>query len=203
MTATNDAKAAAKVEEVGGVTVVDETGPQEPAKGAEKKKAPARKTRAAAKAKTPATKKGSAKATPAKASRAKGAAAPKATPTEAPKPKPAARSKGKTKLTLGELVESHAADLAGLGKSEKTIASYKADLRVAAKYFGDGTRVASLTAKKVAEYFESDAVCKNRKGGRRSEITIGKVRRTFRMALERLAEIGVLDAAPVPEKAKK
>lgn len=106
-------------------------------------------------------------------------------------------------LTLGQLPDAYGADLADRGKTEKTVASYKADLRVAAKYFGEDTQISTLTAKQVAEYFDSDAVCANRGGKRRSEITIAKVRRTFRMALERLAEIGAIKSAPVPPKPKK
>jgi len=204
-------------EMVDGIEVTDET--QEVTMTTSKKKATKAKTTARG-AKQQTTTKAAPKKPTSKASTTKKGAAPtKAAESKTTTKKPAQPTKaevatpmpaepkelnrdGKT-LTLGELVDLHAADLAERGKSEKTIASYRNDMRVAVRFFGEGTRVKTLTPTKVNEYFESDAVCKNRKGERRSEITIAKVRRTFRMALERLAEVGIIDKAPVPETAKK
>ena len=61
------------------------------------------------------------------------------------------------------------------------------------------TKVASLNKTKVKAYFESDAVCLNRKGKAKSQLTVDKTRRVFRQALEWLAEVGVLKEAPIPQ----
>ena len=183
-----ETEAAPQTEIVDGVEVTDETGHNEATKASKKKASRAKaasKKRTTTKAKTdtkPTKKVATKKTQPAND-------APPATLTT-------------KNLTLGQLPDAYGADLAERAKTEKTIASYQADLRVAAKYFGEDTKIAALTTKQIAEYFDSDAVCKNRQGKRRSEITIAKVRRTFRMALERLAEVGAIKNAPIPPKAE-
>lgn len=207
---TADITTNAKVETVAGIEIEDHT---EDAMQSSKKNAKSRSSkpktstevakRSTIEKPAPAKKPSATKKKPAaKPTGPKGSLKTKAeAPAAATEPKKLNKD-GKT-LTLAELVDLHAADLAECGKSEKTINSYKNDLRIAVRYFGDAMKVKALTAAKVNEYFDSDAVCKNRKGERRSEITIGKVRRTFRMALERLAEVGILDKAPVPKSDKK
>lgn len=191
---TTTTTADAKVEMVDGIQIEDET--QEDAMAPKKTKKAGSKR---ATTKDNAAKKAKKASTTTKASSK--AKSGKAAPTKPATTKTQAPAKPSKSLTIGQLVDSHAADLEVRGKSAKTVASYRNDLRVAARYFGEDARVTSLTPKKVAAYFESDDVCANRKGGRRNDITINKIRRTFRMALERLAEVGILEKAPVPETA--
>ena len=106
-------------------------------------------------------------------------------------------------ITLGELSESFLRHLELIGKSRGTVFSYGIELKAPAKHFGEDTKVTSLTVKKVADYFESDAVTKNRKGKAKDEKTVAKTRRVFRQALLWLAEVGVLEVAPLPETKKR
>ena len=129
---------------------------------------------------------------------AKTAAKPaaKKTPAKAP-----AKKRGKVAgdtLTMAQLADFYVTELERAGKTAKTAQSYRADLRVAARFFGPETPVSALTPAKVKAYFDSDMVNKNRKGGNRNPITIAKVTRTLRLCLVHLATIGVLEKAPVP-----
>jgi hypothetical protein len=106
-------------------------------------------------------------------------------------------------ITVGELSESFLRHLELIGKSRGTVFSYGIELKAATKYFGEDTKVSTLTTRKVADYFDSDAVTNNRKGKPKSQLTIDKTRRVFRFALEWLAEVGVLETAPLPETKKR
>ena len=117
------------------------------------------------------------------------------------KPKTAAKKLDRT-LTIGELAGNFQHHLEVAGKSRGTVFSYGIELKTAVKHFGAETKVTSLTVKKVQEYFDSDAVTKNRKGGAKDEKTVAKTRRVFRQALLWLAEVGVLEAAPISETKK-
>ena len=108
-----------------------------------------------------------------------------------------------SKITIGELADSYLRHLEAIGKSAGTVFSYGIEMKTAVKRFGAGTKVTSLTTKKVQDYFESGAVTKNRKGKPKSKLTIDKTRRVLRLALTWLAEVGVLKEAPIPDlKAK-
>jgi hypothetical protein len=123
----------------------------------------------------------------------------KTVPTKA---KGNAAPKPNSTITVGELAESFLRHLEAIGKSRGTVFSYGIELKAAAKYFGSDTKVTSLTTKKVADYFQSDAVTLNRKAKPKSQLTIDKTRRVFRFALEWLVEVGVLETAPLPETKK-
>jgi hypothetical protein len=107
-------------------------------------------------------------------------------------------------LPFLEFCEKYLRHLEKEGRSRGTVFSYSLDLNVAARHFGETRDVKSITVEDVAAYFESDAVTKNRGGGAKNPITVSKLRRTLRMALEWGAKVGLLGTAPVPasEKAK-
>lgn len=106
---------------------------------------------------------------------AKGAPGPKGAPRT-----PVAPS---ATMTVAQLADAYLHHLEAKGKTASTVRSYRGDLNVAIRELGDQTKTADLTNERIQAYFDSDAVCKNRQGERRSEITIAKVRRVFRMAM--------------------
>jgi hypothetical protein len=125
--------------------------------------------------------------------------APTAAKTAAAK-KPTPKGKKPPRdITVGQLAESYLCHLEAIGKSRGTVFSYGIELKTAVKHFGADTRAASLTTKQVREYFEGDAVTKNRKGKPKSQLTIDKTRRVFRFAVEWLAEVGVIKDPPIPD----
>lgn len=105
-------------------------------------------------------------------------------------------------LPFSEFVEKYLKRLEKEGKSRGTVFSYSLDLNVAARHFGEARDVKSITVEDVAAYFECDAVTKNRGGGPKNAITVAKLRRTLRMALEWGAKAGWLWTAPIPVTAK-
>lgn len=107
---------------------------------------------------------------------------------------------GATPNTLGSLFDDFLAHLPKIGKSEGTVRSYGADLAVARKHFGDDAPVAALTPRKITTYFASDAVTRTRSGGEKNAITVAKLQRVFRQAIEFAVASGVLDESPMPEK---
>ena len=113
-----------------------------------------------------------------------------------------ASKKPDSTITIGELAGNFQRHLEVAGKSRGTVFSYGIELKTAVKHFGADTRVTALTTKKVQDYFDSDAVVKNRKGKPKDEKTVAKTRRVFRQALQWLAEVGVLETAPLPEAKK-
>jgi site-specific recombinase XerC len=96
------------------------------------------------------------------------------------------------------MVDGYLAHLGREGKSEGTIFSYRMDLAAALEHFGADTAVASLTPAKVAAFYASDGVTKKRNGKKKSEITVMKCRRVFRLALVWAAERGLIEKAPIP-----
>ena len=100
--------------------------------------------------------------------------------------------------TLRELTAAYLRHLEEAGKSEGTIFSYRMDLKAALDHFGEDVLTSTLTPQRVANFYASDGVTKKRNGKRRSEITIAKTRRVFRLALVWAAENGMIEKAPIP-----
>ncbi len=112
---------------------------------------------------------------------------------------PVSAPKAQDGHTLAELSGGYLAHLEAKGTSIMTRASYAADLAVAIKALGEKTRISTLTARKVGNYFESDAVVKTRTGKAKAMPTVLKTRRVLRLALVWAQEQGWIDEAPVPE----
>jgi hypothetical protein len=127
-------------------------------------------------------------------------AAPDATPAagDAQVSKPRGKRAAKGEAALQHVVDGFLAHFGREGKSEGTIFSYRMDLAAALEHFGEDTPVASLTPAKVANFYASDGVTKKRNGKRRSDVTIAKTRRVFRLALTWAAGKGLIEKAPIP-----
>lgn len=123
-----------------------------------------------------------------------------ATADPEPSAKPAPKQKkGKDGLvTLSDVAEGYLESLQADG-SETTIASYRAELKRAAAALGSDTVVADLTARRVSNYFESDAVTKKKNGKDKGPLTVDKTRRVLRLALCWAVQEGLIEKAPLPE----
>jgi hypothetical protein len=119
-------------------------------------------------------------------------------------PEPTAKPARKKKLdlTLADLAERYLKHLEREGKSNGTISSYGAELKLAIKDLGDETKIAEITTEQVAAFFESKPVTKLRSGKKKSQLSIDKTRRVFRLALVWAAEKKWIKAAPIPETTK-
>ena len=129
-------------------------------------------------------------------------------PTDTTEPTPAEppaatkkRGASPSGLTMASLADRYIASLRDAGKGLGTQFSYQIDLAVAVRHFGADTDVATLTARKVENYFESDAVTKTRTGKPKAKPGIDKTRRVLRLALVWAAEQGLIAEAPIPESA--
>ena len=116
----------------------------------------------------------------------------------APATKPANRGKSPT---LREVADAYLQHMEASGKSPGTVHSYSMELKLACTALGEKAKVKSLTAKQVAEYFESDAVMKTRTGKTKAKPSIDKTRRVLRLALVWAAETGRIPTAPIPQAA--
>jgi hypothetical protein len=128
------------------------------------------------------------------------AAAPE---TTTPAPKTKAARKPKADLTLADLAGRYIKHIEDQGKSPGTCSSYGAELKLACKEIGAGTKVADITPEMVTEYFESKPVTKLRSGKKKSQLSIDKTRRVLRLALCYAAEKKLIASAPIPEPAAK
>jgi hypothetical protein len=129
------------------------------------------------------------------------ATAPDAPASKPPKKKNA--PKPKANVTLADLAERFIKHLEDEGKSPGTCSSYGAELRLAIKYLGADTPIASLTTEQVQAYFESKPVTKLRSGTKKSQLSIDKTRRVLRLALCYAAEKKLIASAPIPAPAEK
>ncbi len=116
-------------------------------------------------------------------------------PAETPPPAPAGT------LTMAALADRYIASLRDAGRGLGTQFSYQIDLAVAVRHLGAETDAAALTARKVENYFQSDAVTKTKSGRAKAQPGIDKTRRVLRLALVWAAEQGLLAEAPIPESA--
>ena len=101
--------------------------------------------------------------------------------------------------TLADLSAAYLAALEAKGTSIMTRASYQADLGVALKSLGEKTKVSTLTARKVQNFFESDEVTKTKAGKAKAQPTVLKTRRVLRLALVWAQEEGWIAESPIPE----
>lgn len=123
--------------------------------------------------------------------------------TEAPTPTAADKAVPAGERTLVRLQTSWCEALARAGKTPATVAGYKAAITTAINHFGEGTLVASLTVRKIANFNDSDLVTKKRSGKPAAKAGVEKTRRALRLALAWAAAAGWIDAAPVPSKPEK
>ena len=105
-----------------------------------------------------------------------------------------------TVTTLNELCAAFLKHLVATGKSAGTARSYAADLGICRNHFGGDTKVKSMTARKIATFFASDAVTKLRDGSDKNAITVAKIRRVFRQMVEFATAGGLFEKSPLPPK---
>lgn len=102
--------------------------------------------------------------------------------------------------TLHEAIEEHLIYLKGQGKSERTLYTYGKDFEQIEAYFGPDKKLASILIPHVSGFLKSDALLKMHGGKDRSEITVKKTIRVFRMFLVWAKEQGYITKLPLPKE---
>lgn len=101
--------------------------------------------------------------------------------------------------TLHEAIEEHLEYLKAQGKSERTIYTYSKDFEQIESYFGTDKKLGSILVPHVSGFLKSDALLKMRGDKDRSEITVKKTVRVFRMFLAWCLERGYITKLPLPK----
>jgi hypothetical protein len=100
----------------------------------------------------------------------------------------------KKTVTIKDAAARYIEHLRKVGKKERTLYTYGADLQLAIDHFGEDKDIAKLIPAQVAGFFKSDAMNKVPKSGReKSIITITKTRRVFRQMLVFCKEQGLVE----------
>ena len=102
-----------------------------------------------------------------------------------------------TDLTLNALCEAYLASLAERGQSEGTVFSYRMELVTARAELGTDTKVADLTAERIAAFNVCDRVMKKKSGKLKAEPSFLKTRRTLRLCLAFGEQSGLIAKSPV------
>ncbi len=100
-------------------------------------------------------------------------------------------------LTLSSLCEAYLASLLERGQSEGTIFSYRMELKTAQAELGADTKVADLTADRIAEFNVCERVMRLKSGKPKAEPSFLKTRRTLRLALAFAEQSGLIEKSPV------
>jgi hypothetical protein len=103
--------------------------------------------------------------------------------------------------TLRDVAEGYLTSMEQGGKSEGTMFSYRMELRLALEALGEETPVAKIAVADVAGFFASDPVNKTRTGLPKSPLSVAKTQRVLRQALVHAVAEGLIEKAPLPEKA--
>jgi len=104
-----------------------------------------------------------------------------------------------TDKTLHEAIEEHLEYLKGQGKSERTIYTYGKDFEQIESHFGLDKKLGSILIPHVSGFLKSDALLKMRGDKDRSEITVKKTVRVFRMFLVWCVAQGYIAKLPLPK----
>jgi len=100
-------------------------------------------------------------------------------------------------LTLSSLCEAYLASLLERGQSEGTIFSYRMELATARAELGADTKVADLTAERIAEFNVCTRVMRKKTGKLKAEPSFLKTRRTLRLCLAFGEQSGLIAKSPV------
>lgn len=120
---------------------------------------------------------------------------------DAPAPASKKPKRAKGGATLADVFAGYVKDLEEQGKSDGTIASYRAELALAGDDLGLETLIADITPERVLLFMTSDRVMKKRSGRAKSPLSIDKTRRVLRQALVWAEGAKLVKTAPVPELA--
>ncbi|MCE5322399.1 hypothetical protein LLG46_03670 [bacterium] len=101
--------------------------------------------------------------------------------------------------TLHEAIEEHLEYLKSQGKSERTLYTYGKDFEQIEAYFGPDRKLTSILIPHVSGFLKSDALLKMHGGKDRSEITVKKTIRVFRMFLIWAKEQDYIAKLPLPK----
>lgn len=100
-------------------------------------------------------------------------------------------------LTLSSLCEAYLASLLERGQSEGTVFSYRMELATARAELGADTKVADLTAERIAEFNVCERVMRKKSGKPKAEPSFLKTRRTLRLCLAFGEQSGLIAKSPV------
>lgn len=101
--------------------------------------------------------------------------------------------------TLHEAIEEHIEHLKSQGKSERTIYTYSKDFEQIEAFFKPDRKLGSILIPHVGSFLKSDALLKMHGDKDRSEITIKKTVRVFRVFLVWCLERGYITKLPLPK----
>ena len=101
--------------------------------------------------------------------------------------------------TLHEAIKEHLEYLKNQGKSERTLYTYGKDFEQIESFFGPEKKLTSILIPHVSSFFKSDALLKMRGDKDRSEITVKKTIRVFRMFLIWCWEQNYISKIPLPK----
>ncbi|MHB9038627.1 MAG: hypothetical protein ACYC64_18410 [Armatimonadota bacterium] len=104
-----------------------------------------------------------------------------------------------SETTLHNAAQEYLEHLKAQGKSERTIYTYQKDFEQIESYFGSDKKLGSILIPHVSGFLKSDALLKMRGDKDRSEITVKKTVRVFRMFLAWSLERGYITKLPLPK----
>lgn len=105
-----------------------------------------------------------------------------------------------TDKTLHDTAQEYLAYLKENGKSERTLYTYAKDFEQIESYFGPDKKLSAILIPHVSGFFKSDALLKMHGDKDRSEITIKKTIRVFRMFLVWCLTRGYITKLPLPKE---
>ena len=104
-----------------------------------------------------------------------------------------------TDKTLHDTAQEYLEHLKAQGKTERTIYTYAKDFEQIEAFFGPEKKLGSILVPHVSSFLKSDALLKMRGDKPRSEITVKKTIRVFRMFLVWCMEQGYIAKLPLPK----
>lgn len=104
-----------------------------------------------------------------------------------------------TEKTLHDALQEYLEHLKACGKSERTLYTYSKDAEQIEAHFGLDKKLGSILIPHVSGFLKSDALLKMPSGKERSEPTVRKTVRVFRMFLCWALEQGYITKLPLPK----
>ena len=102
-------------------------------------------------------------------------------------------------ITLHDAACEYLEHLKSEGKSPRTLYTYSRDLKQIEAHFGAGKKLSAILIPHVAGFLKSDALIKLPNGRERSEPTIRKTIRVFRMLMVWALDKGYIIKLPLPK----
>lgn len=102
-------------------------------------------------------------------------------------------------MTLHDALREYLSALRNDGKSERTLYTYNKDAEQIEAHFGPDKKLGAILVPHVTGFLKSDALLKLPSGKERSEPTVRKTVRVFRMFLVWALERGYITKLPLPK----